>query len=74
MKLAVHEPAIPELVYKDHRIFIISVGKGWRAMIYPPGSSVALPESPVTLEQCPKATIIADAKLIVDARCTPNSL
>jgi len=46
MKLTVTEPVIPEVVYSDHRIFIIHVGKGWRAMIYPPGSSVAMPESP----------------------------
>jgi hypothetical protein len=44
------------------------VGKGLRSMIYEPGSTVALHESPSTLERCTKEAIIAEAECIVDAR------
>ncbi len=74
MKLAVSDTVKPDLIYKDHRIIVSSVGKGWRAMIYAPGSLAALPESPPRLEECPKETIVAAAKRIVDARCTASPL
>ena len=70
MKLAVTDAVKPDLRYKDHRIVVTRVGQGWRAMIFPPESSAALSESPANLEQCSKETIIAEAKWIVDARCT----
>ena len=70
MKIASTETGKPDLIYKEHRIAICSVGKGWRAMIYPPGSAAPLRESPSTLEQSPREAIIAEAKWIVDARCT----
>jgi hypothetical protein len=44
------------------------VGKGWRAMIYAPGSPSALPESPAMLEKSLKEAIVVEAKKIVDAR------
>jgi hypothetical protein len=37
-------------------------------MIFPPGSSSALSESPATLEKSSKEAIVAEAKKIVDAR------
>jgi hypothetical protein len=37
-------------------------------MIFPPGSSSALPESPTTLEKSPKEAIVTEAKDIVEAR------
>jgi len=37
-------------------------------MIYPPGSKLALPESPSNMERVPKETIIAEAMKIIDAR------
>jgi hypothetical protein len=37
-------------------------------MIFPPGSSSALPESPVTLEKSLKEAIVAEARKIVDER------
>jgi hypothetical protein len=37
-------------------------------MIFPPGSSSALPESPTTLEKSPKEAIVTETKKIVDAR------
>jgi hypothetical protein len=43
-----------ELNYKGYRLLVSPVGKGWRAMIFPPGSSSALPESPAMLEKSPK--------------------
>jgi hypothetical protein len=63
-----------ELSYKGYRLLVSPVGKGWRAMIFPPGSSSALPESPATLEKSPKEAIVVEAKKIVDARVpTGNS-
>ena len=71
MKLAVDSnPVTPDLTYKNHRFHVSRVGKGWRAMIYAPGSSSAFPESPANLEASSEAAIIAEAKWIVDARCT----
>jgi hypothetical protein len=60
----------PDLTYKDHRIVITSVGNGWRAMIYAPRSIAALRESPTNLEESSKEAITAEAKCIVDARCS----
>ena len=70
MKLTVTDTVKPDLIYKDHRIIVSSVGRGWRAMIYAPGSSTALRESPASLEERRKEAIVAQAKWIVDARCT----
>jgi hypothetical protein len=71
MKITVVADAItPELVYKGHRVIVSSVGRGWRATIYAPGSSTALRESAASLEECTKETIVAEAKCIVDGRCT----
>jgi hypothetical protein len=57
-----------ELNYKGYRLLVSPVGKGWRAMIYAPGSPSALPESPATLEKSSKEAIVAEARKIVDAR------
>jgi len=57
-----------ELNYKGYRLLVSPVGKGWRAMIYAPGSPTALPESPATLEKSSKEAIVAEARKIVDAR------
>jgi hypothetical protein len=57
-----------ELNYKGYRLLVSPVGKGWRAMIFPPGSSSPLPESPAMLEKSLKEVIVAEAKKIVDAR------
>ena len=62
------DPITPDLTHKGFRLFVSRVGKGWRAMIYAPGSSFALPESPSMLEQSSKEAIVAEAKQIVDAR------
>ena len=74
MKIAVTDTVKGGLVYKDHRIIVSSVGRGWRAMIYAPGSNTALHDSPASLEECRKEAIVAEAKWIVDARCTASSL
>ena len=73
MKLAVNEAITPDLTYKDHSIVITRVGKGWRAIIYAPRSLSPLRESPTNLEQCSKEAILAEAKWIVDARCTASA-
>ena len=70
MRIAASETLTPDIFYKEYRFVIRTVGRGWRAMIYAPGSSSALPESPTNLEQSSKEVIIAEAKWIVDARCT----
>ena len=70
MKLTLTDAVEPNLVYKDHRIILCRVGKGWRATIYAPGSNTALRDSPASLEECRKEAIVAEAKWIVDARCT----
>jgi hypothetical protein len=57
-----------EELNKGYRLLISPVGKGRRAMIFPPGSSSALPESPATLEKSPKEAIVAEARKIVDER------
>jgi hypothetical protein len=54
--------------YKGYRLEVSAVLKGWRASIYPPGSKSALPDSPSTLETCPKEAIVAEAKRIIDGR------
>jgi hypothetical protein len=71
--MAVTDAIKPELIYKDHRITVRSVGRGWRAMIYAPGSNAALRESPASLEECRKEAIVAEAKWIADARCAASS-
>jgi hypothetical protein len=73
MKLVFTEAVEPNLVYKGHRIVVSRVGKGWRAMIYVPGSNTALREGPASLEECRKEAIVAEAKWIADARCAASS-
>jgi len=57
-----------ELNYKGYGLLVSPVGKGWRAIIYPPDSSFALPDSPAMLEKSSKDEIVAEAKKIIDAR------
>jgi hypothetical protein len=54
--------------YRGYRLLVSPFGKGWRAMIYAPGSPSALRESPATLEKSLKEAIVVEAKKIVDAR------
>jgi hypothetical protein len=54
--------------YKGYRINVSPVGKGWRALVFSPGSSRALPESPTNLENSAAEEIIVEAKRIIDAR------
>jgi hypothetical protein len=70
VKLTVTDRIKPDILYKDHRIIVRSVGRGWRATIYAPGANTALRDSPASLEECRKEAIVAEAKGIVDARCT----
>jgi hypothetical protein len=60
--------------YKGYRIEIAPVGKGWRAVIFAPGSTRALADSPSNLEKSRTEEIIAEAKRIIDARLGPRSL
>ena len=64
------DPVTPDVTYKDYRFVVSKVGRGWRAIIYAPRSSSALPESPTNLEESSKEAILAEAKWIVDARCS----
>jgi hypothetical protein len=54
--------------YRGYRLQVGPVGKGWRASIYSPGSTSALPDSPTNLEKSSKNEIVAEAKRIIDGR------
>jgi hypothetical protein len=56
------------LEYKGFRIDVSPVGKGWRATIFPPGSSRALADSPSNFEKSRSEEIVAETKRIVDVR------
>ena len=64
--------AVEILNYNGYRLEVVPVGKGWRVSIYPPDSTVALRESPSSLEKVLKETVIAEAKKIVDVRVANN--
>jgi hypothetical protein len=58
--------------YKSYRIEVCRVGKGWRALIYSPGSITPLSNSPTNLEKSGAEEIIAEAKRIIDALLGPR--
>jgi hypothetical protein len=58
--------------YRGHRIEVTPVGKGWRAVIFAPGSTRALTDSPSNLEKSRNEEIVAEAKRIIDARLGPR--
>jgi hypothetical protein len=60
--------------YKGYRIEVSHVGKGWRASIFSPGSTVPWPNSPVNLEKSSTEEIVAEAKRIIDVRLGPRLL
>jgi hypothetical protein len=53
--------------YMGYRLDARPVGKGWRVLIYPPGSESALSEYAFNLEKGSKETVVKQAKEIVDA-------
>jgi len=59
--------------YRSYRIQVGPVGKGWRASIYPLGSTSALPDSPTNLEKSSKDEIVVEAKRIIDGRFKSRS-
>jgi hypothetical protein len=59
--------------YRGYQLRVGRVGKGWRASIYSPGSTSALPDSPTNLEQSRKDEIVAEAKRIIDKRLKSRS-
>ena len=60
--------------YKGFRIEVSPVGRGWRAVIFAPGSTRALADSPSNLEKSRTEEIVAEAKRIIDARLGPRSV
>jgi hypothetical protein len=60
--------------YKGYRIEVSPVGKGWRAIVFAPGATRALADSPSNLEKSRTEEIIAEAKRIIDAQLGPRSL
>jgi hypothetical protein len=58
--------------YRGHRIEVTPLGKGWRAVIFAPGSTRALTDSPSNLEKSRNEEIVAEAKRIIDARLGPG--
>jgi len=53
-------------IYRDYRIEIAKVGKGWRSLIFAPETERPLPDSPVSLVVCTKDAMVAKAKAVVD--------
>ena len=53
--------------YPPYRLDARPVRKGWRVLIYPPGSEFALSEYAFDLEKGSKETVVKQAKEIVDA-------
>ena len=66
--VAIIRNTMTTLEYKGFRIEVTSVGKGWRASIFKPGSNRALADSPFDLEKSRSEEIVAEARRIVDAR------
>jgi hypothetical protein len=66
--MPITKPTMTTLEYKGFRIEVTSVGKGWRASIFEPGSNRALTDSPSNLEKCRSEEIVAEARRIIDAR------
>jgi hypothetical protein len=60
--------------YKQYRIEVCRVGKGWRASVYSPGSTNPLPNSPTNLEKSSAEDIVAEAKRIIDALLGPRPI
>jgi hypothetical protein len=58
--------------YKGYRIEVSSIGKGWRASIFSPGSTRALADSPSNLEKSRTEEIVTEAKRIIDAQLNPR--
>jgi hypothetical protein len=52
--------------YMGYQFEARSLGKGWRVLIYPPGSKSALSEYASDLEKGSKEAVIGRAKEIVD--------
>ena len=53
--------------YMGYRLDARPVGKGWRVLIYPPGTGSALSDYASDLEKGSKEAVIRNAKEIVDA-------
>ena len=66
--VAIIRNTMTTLEYKGFRIEVTSVGKGWRAPIFEPGSNRALADSPFNLEKSRSEEIGAEARRIIDAR------
>ena len=66
--------AMTVIEYKGYRVEISPVGKGWRAVIFAPGSTRPLADSPSNLEKSRTEEIVAEAKRIIDARLGPRLL
>ena len=58
----------PEIAeYMGYRLEARPLGKGWRVLIYPPGTKSALPDYASDLEKGSKEAVLKRAKGIVDA-------
>ena len=60
-------PNEPTVRYRDYRIEITQVGKGWRASIFAPQAARPLADSPSNLEKSDKQDILTEAKRVIDA-------
>ena len=66
--------AMTVVEYKGYRIEVSPVGKGWRAVIFAPGSTRALADSPSNLEKSRTEEIVTEAKRIIDAQLGVRSV
>jgi hypothetical protein len=64
----------PVIEYKGFRVEVCSVGKGWRASIYSPGSITPWQNSPTNLEKSSMEEIVGEAKRIIDAHLGPRPI
>jgi len=61
------KPNEPSIQYRQYRINVSRVGKGWRASIYAPNETHPLADSPSNLEKSDESEILTEARRIIDA-------
>ena len=67
LSMAEGATATSEIIeYMGYRLEARPLGKGWRVLVYPPGTESALSEYASDLETCSKVAVIRKAKEIVD--------
>ena len=55
-------------IYREFRIEMSRVGKGWRSAIFPPGAMRPISDSPASRKKCTKEAMVGEAKMVIDRR------